>query len=115
MDGVKEIRKGIEYDCYTDSIYDQPECPSCGQPMFQLTFDDIGKTVECPCCETKFTVTDSEWIRKYFENFTGENEKTEEHICMECGGKMTVHLIKRNGEWRTFSGECESCGLKFIV
>lgn len=113
MDGIKEIRKGIEYDCYSDSIYDQPECPHCEMPIFGIKLDDIGKTFKCPCCEKEFTMTDSEWLRKYIEDFTGE--KVEEQKCSSCGGKMTVHLIKRNGEWRTFSGECQNCGFRFIV
>lgn len=107
-----EIRKGMEYDCHSDSIYDQPECPHCEMPIFGIKLDDIGKTYKCPCCEKDFTVTDSEWLRKYIEDFTGE--KTEEREC-RCGGKLTVRLFKRNGEWRTASGECEKCGLRFIV
>lgn len=108
-----EIQKGMEYDYHTDSIYDQPECPYCGMPIFGIKLDDIGKTFKCTCCEKDFTVTDSAWLRKYIEDFTGE--KTEEQKCSNCGGIMTVHSIKRNGEWRTFSGECKSCGLRFIV
>lgn len=109
---MNSIKKGMEYDCFTDNIYDQPECPHCEMPIFEIGLADIGKTFKCQCCKKDFTVTDSDWLRKYIEDFTGE--KVEEQKC-SCGGKMTVHMLKRNGKWRTFSGECENCGLRFIV
>lgn len=110
---TNEIQKGMEYDYHTDSIHDQPECPHCKMPIFGLEASDIGSIIKCPCCEKDIQITDSDWLRKYIEDYTGE--KTEEQKCMGCGGKMTVHLIKRNREWRIFSGKCENCGLRFIV
>lgn len=104
--------KGMEYDHYTDSIYDTVECPECGMPIFGLEESDVGKEVECGCGE-KVLIPDEDWVRKYIEDNTGHRVETVK--CFSCGGKMIQHLYKRRGTWRVGHGECQDCGMRFIV
>lgn len=109
---MKEVRKGIEYDMHSDSIYDMPECPECRMPLLGLEESDIGKDIECYCGET-IHVPDEEWIHKYFKDNTGS--KSEIIECIRCGGRMKIVQHKRCGKWVTGYGECLDCGTRFIV
>lgn len=108
-----EAVRGLGYDIHTDSCYTIPECPKCGGPLF-IDEDDIGKVVECGCGRM-IRIPDTDWTRKYVEDFTGE--KVEEMPCLTdgCDGVMKVKKVKRSGEWQTAGGQCEKCGAWFIV
>lgn len=109
---MRVARKGIEYDMRSDSIYDMPECPECGRPLFGLEESDIGKAVECGCGKT-IRIPDEEWVHKYLVDNTGS--KTETIKCMRCGGRMEIVKYKRCGKWVTGHGKCLDCGIRFIV
>ena len=112
-DSLKEACKGLGYDMHTDACYTQPECPECGYPLF-IEEKDIGNTVKCTC-GASLHIPDTDWIRKYVDNFTGQKEI--EWPCMndKCDGTMKVLKVKRNGNWVTAGGQCEKCGMRFIV
>lgn len=102
-----------EYDFYTDSIFEMPGCPECGEGIYGLDALDIGTTIKCPFCEAEIGIPDEEWVHEYIRDNTGS--KAEEVKCFSCGGDMTQILHKRKGEWRIGGGSCKTCGLRFII
>ena len=111
LSAENEVYKGTEYDSHTDTCYNMPVCPECGNPLF-IEEEDVGKVVECGICHTRLTVPEEGWIRKYINDFTGQ--RIEEMPC-GCGGTMKIMRVKYNGNWVTAGGQCEKCGMRFIV
>ena len=109
----KTAVKGMEFDRYSDSIYDCPVCPECETPLSGVKKSDIGKSVPCGYCGAQVLIPDEPWIRKYIEENTGVKEDTV--VCIQCGGNIKTKMIKTNGTWRTFGGICEKCGAKYLV
>lgn len=110
---VVTVKKGMEYDLRSDSIYDCPVCPECETPIFGVKEADIGKEKECICCNTKVLIPDEPWVRKYIEDNTGT--RTEQDVCKICGGTVERTVTKINGRWQTISGICKDCGLRYLV
>jgi DNA-directed RNA polymerase subunit RPC12/RpoP len=112
-----------DYDSRTDSIYKRPCCPECGEPI--LLFGDA---YHCVSCGEKVEVTNPE-MEKWFDDRA--EIRYEQKDCprmplddegkefMGCGGKGTLRVLyvrnKATLEWQEAQGECEKCGLKFIV
>lgn len=102
----------IDYDYQKDEIIDVPTCPVCNGDKEQMPYMIDFSCGRCGNCGAKINLTGAK-IKKYIEDNTGE--KTEEETCIKCGGVMKIYSYKRNGEWRTGHGGCDSCGFRFIV
>jgi len=103
---------GMEYDMHTDSIYHSPSCPKCEAPIFKEH-----ERYLCISCGEEVEVDDpemQEWLR-----VREETREITQDCMFGCGGKDTVHIQQTRNpitlKWQTMYGECEKCGMSFIV
>lgn len=100
---------GLEYDYHNDKCYNEPQHEECGAPIY---FEE--GAYRCICCGEEMELTDD--MKKWIDERSGEKEEC--IPCMNCGKPtMKVHYYKNRNtlEWETGCGECDSCGMRFIV
>ena len=112
---MKLIAKWVlEYDMHTDKCYKHPGCPKCDMPIYKDKEDGL---YHCLSCGEEVFMEDPRMIKWMQER---EETKTEYEDCfLGCGGEKCVKVHYRRNpvtmEWQQAYGECEKCGLRFIV
>lgn len=113
---------GIEHDHREDKYYDCPTCRVCMAPIYK-----DGEEYRCVSCQELFEVDDEmrEWIdaRNETKVETGDcpvaKSKRGDVWTSGCGGVGTMKIVYvRNPvtmKWEVHHGECQQCGLRFMV
>lgn len=98
-----------DYDYRNDKCYKAVGHKECYAPIFE--FNGIYK---CVCCgkEARLNLAQRIW----YERRKGTKIKTEK--CFGCGKRTMKVMYRRNHmtrKWECGNGECNDCGIKFIV
>ena len=100
----------MDYDMSEDKCYDRPCCPECHAPIGR--YED--GLYHCFSCGEVVDVTEPDMIKWFSDR---EQTKTETSSCLKCDGEIETYYMKNpvTLEWQVMGGQCNKCGMRFIV